>query len=161
MAILSALVTLVVYIIGVSILIQWGIVIAVIYIGYCLWVELRVLSKSCVNCFYYGRVCGLGRGVVCSLLFKKGDPQRFVEKEISWKHIAPDFLVFIFPLLGGIVLLVKSFSWVLLFLLIALIIISFAGNAVIRGSFACKYCRQREIGCPAEKLFSKQTTHNT
>jgi hypothetical protein len=39
-------------------------------------------------------------------------------------------------------------------LLVVLVFLSLAGNAIIRGSFACKYCRQREIGCPAEKLFS-------
>jgi hypothetical protein len=37
--------------------------------------------------------------------------------------------------------------------LAVLIALSFVGNAVLRGSFACKYCKQREIGCPAEKLF--------
>jgi len=37
---------------------------------------------------------------------------------------------------------------------VALVMLSFVGNAVIRGSFACKYCRQREIGCPASRLFA-------
>jgi len=38
-----------------------------------------------------------------------------------------------------------------------LLVLSFGGNAFIRGSFACNYCKQKEIGCPAEKLFSKKT----
>jgi hypothetical protein len=25
----------------------------------------------------------------------------------------------------------------------------------VRGQLACKYCKQRELGCPAEQLFSK------
>lgn len=158
MAVLSALVTLLTYVIGVFILIRFGIIVAIIYILYCLWVELRVLRKSCVKCYYYGKMCGLGRGVLCSLLFKKGDPQEFFEKEISWKQVIPDFLVFILPAIGGIILLVIDFSWVLLLLLITLFFIATAGNAIIRGSFACKYCKQREAGCPAERIFSKQKT---
>jgi hypothetical protein len=30
------------------------------------------------------------------------------------------------------------------------------GNAVVRGTFACNYCKQKEIGCTAEKLFRKE-----
>jgi hypothetical protein len=69
----------------------------------------------------------------------------------------PDFLVFIFPIIGGIVLLVRSFSWLLVVLLAVLIALSFGGNAVIRGQFACKYCKQREIGCPGAKAFGGKT----
>lgn len=154
--VLSTFFSLLIYAIGAYILIRFGFIVAAVYILYCLWVELRVLTKSCVSCYYYGKVCGLGRGLLCSLLFKKGDPQKFVEKEVTWKHILPDFLVFIFPLFGGIILLINDFSWTILILLAVLLVLSFLGSAVIRGSFACKYCRQREIGCPAEKLFSKQ-----
>jgi hypothetical protein len=89
-------------------------------------------------------------------LFKKGDPQKFVEKEVSWSKILPDFMVFIFPLVGGIILLVIDFTLLLVAMLAILVILSFVGNAVIRGSFACKYCKQREIGCPAEKMFIKE-----
>jgi hypothetical protein len=68
----------------------------------------------------------------------------------------PDFLVLIFPLIGGIVLLVTAFNWVILALLIVLLVLSFAGNAFIRGSYACKFCKQKELGCPAERLFNKK-----
>jgi hypothetical protein len=27
---------------------------------------------------------------------------------------------------------------------------------MIRGSIACKYCKQRELGCPAEQMFAKK-----
>ena len=154
--VLSTFVSLLIYTIGFYIFFRFSSIVAGLYILYCLWVEVRILTKSCVSCFYYGKVCGLGRSVLCSLLFKRGDPKKFVEKEVTWKQILPDFLVFIFPLLGGIVLLMKDFSWLILVLLIIMFVLSFLGNAVIRGSFACKYCKQREIGCPAEKLFSKQ-----
>ena len=124
------------------------------YLVYWLWMEIRVLKRSCVNCVYYGRICAFGKGKLCALLFKKGDGKKFAEDSISWSDVLPDFLVFIFPIIGGIVSSVRDFSWRVLILLVALVMLSFVGNAVIRGSFACKYCRQREIGCPASRLFA-------
>ena len=156
MALLSSLVSISIYAIGAYVLSGIGILFSILYLIYCLWIEIRVLRVACVNCYYYGRVCGLGRGRVCSLFFKRGDPRKFVEREASWLQILPDFMVSIFPIVGGIILLVRNFTWLLVAMLAILVILSFWGTAVIRGSFACKYCKQREIGCPAEKLFSKE-----
>jgi len=64
-------------------------------------------------------------------------------------------MVLAFPLIGGILLLIRGFTWRLALLLAVYLALNLAGNAVIRGSFACKFCRQRKLGCPAEKLFSK------
>jgi len=69
--------------------------------------------------------------------------------------ILPDLLVFLIPLIIGIALLIMSFDWLILVLVVALAVLSSLGNGYIRGSFACKYCRQREIGCPVEQLFNK------
>jgi hypothetical protein len=64
-------------------------------------------------------------------------------------------LVLIFPLVGGVVLMIQDFSWRMIALLSALVTLSLGGNYVVRSQIACKYCKQREIGCPAEKFFSK------
>jgi len=152
-AILSNLVSLSIYAIGAYILAGFGILFVILYLLYCLWLEVRILRISCVNCYYYGKVCGLGKSKLCALLFKKGDPQKFAEKKVTWAQLLPDFMVFIIPLVGGIILIVRDFTWLLAVLLIILGLLSFGGTAVIRGSFACKYCKQREIGCPAEQLF--------
>jgi len=154
---LSNLVAISIYAIGIYILALCGIWWAVLYLVYCGWVEVRVLKGSCVNCYYYDKICCFGKGKLCSLLFKRGNPQKFAEAQIRWFDLIPDFMVFVFPLISGIVLLVIDFSWSLLALLAILLVLSFGGNAFIRGSFACKYCKQKEIGCPAEKLFSKKT----
>jgi hypothetical protein len=155
--ILAVLVSISVYTIGAYILFGLGIWFFIAYILYCIWMEFRLLKYSCVNCYYYGKLCGLGRGILCPILFKKGEPQRFGETEISWRDLVPDFLVSILPAIGGIFILIRGFSWLILLLLVVLLVLSFGGNAIIRGSFACKYCKQREIGCPAERLFSKES----
>jgi hypothetical protein len=153
----AILVSVSIYVIGAYILKGIGVWLSILYVLYCAWIEFRILKYSCADCYYYGKFCGLGRGKLCSLLFKKGDPQRFINKEVSWYDLLPDFMVSLFPLIGGIILLIKDFNWLLLLLLVIMLALSFGGNAIIRGSFACKYCKQREIGCPAERLFNKQS----
>jgi hypothetical protein len=118
--------------------------------------EIRVMKRSCVNCYYYGKYCAFGKGKISSLFFKKGTPKAFLKRKISWKDILPDFLVSIIPLIAGIVLLILNFNWLLLILIVLLAILTSAGNSFVRGSLACKFCKQREIGCPAEQLFNKR-----
>jgi len=156
MVIISSAVAVSIYAVGAYILAGFGIPVSILYVLYCLWVEVGVLKGSCVHCYYYGKVCGLGRGKLCSLLFKKGDPQKFIQREVSWKDMLSDFIVSLFPLVGGTILLVREFTWLLVGMLTLLVILFFSGNALVRGAFACRYCEQREIGCPAQKMFSKQ-----
>ena len=152
----SSLVTLLIYAMGAYILASLGILWLILYLLYCLGVEIEVLKRSCQDCYYYGQVCGFGKGKLCSLLFKKGNSQRFAQKEVSWVKVIPDFMVLLFPLGGGMVLLIREFSWFILIMLVILVFLCLAGNAFIRGLLVCKYCRQREIGCPAEKMFRKK-----
>jgi hypothetical protein len=56
------------------------------------------------------------------------------------------------------VLLVQDWSWAWIVLLLALALLSFGGNAIVRGAFACKYCQQRVLGCPAQALFGGKQT---
>jgi len=154
--ILSNLVAMSIYAIGAYVLAGFGIWLSVLYLICCLWLEVGVLRGSCVNCYYYGKVCAFGKGRLCPVLFKKGDPQKFVEREVSWSQVLPDLLVSIFPIVGGVALLVRDFTWLVVAMLAVLVVLSLGGNAVVRGSFACKFCKQRQIGCPAEKLFGKR-----
>lgn len=158
---LSNILALLIYIIGAYILYKTWVVFFALYIIYCFWVEEKVLKKSCINCYYYGKFCCFGKGKICSLLFKKSDNKNFCKKEITWFDILPDFFVFLFPFIAGIILLIIDFKWFILVLIILLTLLTSFGNAFIRGNFACKYCKQREIGCPAEKLFNKNRKNET
>ena len=144
-----------IYILGALILSGYGILIVALYILYCFWLEIRLLRKSCVNCYYYGKLCFSGKGQLCSLIFKKGDPKRFTCAKIIWIQILPDFLVSLFPILGGVILSIIDFSLLRIDLMILLVILGFPVTGYIRGNLACRYCKQREIGCPAVELFSK------
>ncbi len=153
---LASVVTILIYGLGFYILIGISIWIGILYLLYCLRIEFMILKRSCVNCYYYDKFCGLGKGKLAPLFFKKGDPKKFAQRELAWYTLIPDFMVNIFPIAGGIILLARDFSWSLLAIFTIFIIISFGGTAVIRGQFACKYCKQKEIGCPAAEMFEKK-----
>jgi hypothetical protein len=140
---------LAVYALGAVILNSLSVWLVAPYLLLCLGLEAQVLSKSCRNCVYYGRTCGLGKGRLCALLFAPGDAARFVERKVRWTDMLLDLLVVLLPLAGGILSLILRFSWLYLILLLALLALSFAGNAFIRGALLCKHCKQAEIGCPA------------
>lgn len=155
--ILSNLLSLSIYGIGAFILAKVMVWFIIPFLLYCLWLEIRVIRRSCVNCYYYDKMCAFGKGKLCALIFKrKGNPELFAQGKITWIQLLPDFAVSLIPLMAGIVLLVIDFEWLLLVLVLILGVLAFGGNAIVRGSFACKFCKQREIGCPADKLFNKE-----
>src|SRR3990172_5981478 len=107
----AVLVNISIYAVGAFILAGFGHIMMTLYLLYCLGNEVHVMKMSCVDCYYYGKWCAFGKGKAAALLFKRGDPQRFLTKSISWKELVPDMLVPTFPLVGGIVLLLREFSW--------------------------------------------------
>jgi len=152
---LSNFVSIAIYAIGGYIIYQLGLIWLAAYLLYILWLETRLMKKSCTKCYYYGKLCAFGKGKLSAIFFKKGNSESFIQRQITWKDILPDFLVSIIPILVGIGLLIINFNLLILLAVILLVLLTSAGNGFVRGSLACKYCRQREIGCPAEKLFKK------
>jgi hypothetical protein len=154
--VVALLLSLLIYGIGALLMAGFGILWAVVYLAFAFAFELRLLATHCVDCYYFGKTCAFGRGRLAGLLFRKGNPERFTLVSMTWKDIVPDFLLFIVPALAGVVLLLMAFSLPVLLLVVALLVLGFAGNAFVRGTLACRFCRQREIGCPAEKLVEKK-----
>ncbi len=155
MVIISSLVTVGIYALGFMIIFRLGWVYSIVYLIYILVLEYRLLRYDCINCYYWGKSCCFARGRVSSWFFKKGDISEFCAKEMSWKKMIPDFLVSIIPFVTGIILLVIRFDLILLSALLLLVFLTTVGNAYIRGSMACKYCKQQEAGCLADLFFNK------
>ncbi|OGI26219.1 MAG: hypothetical protein A3J76_01375 [Candidatus Moranbacteria bacterium RBG_13_45_13] len=153
--VISNLVSLSTYFIGGFLIYQIGFLWLALYILYILVLELRLLKGHCVNCYYFGKTCAFGKGRLSSFFFTRGEPMKFNQNKITWKDVAPDFLVSVIPILVGIFILIKNFDWLILFLMILISLLGFAGTALVRIHLACKYCKQRELGCPAQKLFDK------
>jgi hypothetical protein len=155
LVLLCSTVNILIYLIGAYLIAPLGIILVVLYLLYCLWMEIRVAIMSCRDCYYYGKRCAFGRGKICALLIKKGSPERFKNKKVSWINLLPDFLVSLIPLATGVFYLVQSFSWLRLSFILVLVIIAFPVTGFVRSSISCKFCKQKEIGCPAIQLFAK------
>ena len=151
---LTNLVSLVIIAIGSYVLATLWIWLLVPYLLYCLWLEFRLLKTACVDCSYYGVACAFGKGKLCAVVLAQGDPHTFGSRDISWLAVAPDFLVSILPLIGGIALIIlRGWNWLTVALLVLLLAFAFGAPPVVRNSLACKYCKQRQIACPAHELF--------
>lgn len=155
MVIICNAVGLAVYAIGLYLMTRLGMVWGVLYAAYCVWVEWRIISGSCRYCYYFGKRCGFGKGRVCSWFFSQGSEQTLCTKRISWRDVVPDFMVSLVPLGVGMTMLIQSFSWLVLLLIVTLAFLGSVGTGLVRGQLACKYCKQRELGCPADQLFSR------
>lgn len=151
----SSVVSFGIYVLGFIITYQLGWIPSIIYLGFILALEYRLIRYSCTNCYYWGKACGFGRGRLSALLFKKGDPLKFCNNVLTWKYMIPDLLVSLIPLVIGIILLIINFEALTLFALVLLIALTTAGNGYVRGTLTCRNCKQRELGCPAETLFNK------
>lgn len=154
--ILSNFVSLAIYGLGFIIIFKLGLAFSLLYLLYILILEYRLIKKHCTNCFYWGKTCGFGKGRLSSWFFSKGDISKFCIKNMTWKDMIPDFLVLLIPLVTGIILLILKFDFILLSALLLLLLLTTIGNGFIRGTLTCKYCKQKELGCPADILFNKE-----
>ena len=155
MVTLSVLHSVSIYALGAYLMAELGTLALAIYVVFLVWVELGILRKSCVSCFYYGKLCGLGRGALAAWLFKPGQPRRFAERKVTWHDVVPDLAAALVPLTIGLVFSITRFSWPRLTALVALALLWFVGTALVRGQIACAHCAQKALGCPAQKLFER------
>jgi Co/Zn/Cd efflux system component len=153
--VVSNLLSLAVYLLGAMILFRVSTVALAIHLLYVAWLVLRLIRGHCVDCYYFGKMCFCGRGKISCLFFKKGDPQKFARMQVTWKSLIADMLVSLVPILAGIVLLFREFDWLLLVMIFLLFLLSSAGNGFVRTTLACRSCKQREAGCPADRFFNK------
>lgn len=153
---LSSMLSLSIYSAGLFILYQSGIVFFGIYLFYILLMEFRIIRFHCINCYYWGKTCGFGKGRISALLFKQGKAEQFCKKEMQWKDMIPDLLISLVPFIAGIIVLIREFQLSVLAALLLLVFLTTTGNSYVRSKLTCNHCKQREIGCPADKLFNKK-----
>lgn len=152
----SNLCSLLIYILGLTIILELGWAYSILYLVFILAYEYRLIRYHCVNCYYWGKLCGFGRGRISSLFFKKGEPAKFCAIEMKLKDLIPDLLLSFIPIIVGIIILILKFNWFILFAVFMIIFLTTFGNGFIRGKLTCNFCKQKELGCPAEKLFNKK-----
>jgi hypothetical protein len=151
----SNLVSLGIYILGFLIILKLGLVFSLLYLLYILALEFRLIRDHCTICYYWGKTCGFGKGWLSALFFNKGDTSKFCAHPMTWRDMIPDILISLIPFIVGILLLFLEFDFMLLSAILFLVILTTSGNGYIRGTLTCRFCQQREIGCPADMLFNK------
>ncbi|MGD9276634.1 MAG: hypothetical protein PVJ67_05660 [Candidatus Pacearchaeota archaeon] len=149
------LVTWSVYFAGLFLMFSVHLFAGVLFFVYILFIEYSVYKDGCRHCYYYGKRCVAGRGKIAPLFFKKGNPKKFCEKTLSFKDFIPSLLVAFIPMLAGIYLLIKDFSFLILGLTLWPLIVNFVGNPIVYGELACPHCRQGAKCCPACEYFKK------
>ena len=152
---LSNFVSLGIFALGFLIFLRIHLLFALGYMLYFLFLEYRLIRYHCTDCFYYGRTCAFGHGRISALFCRKGDPKNFCNHTMTWKDMILDIMISLLPFIAGIILMVIEFDFVLLSATILILLLTTIGNNFVRGKLACRYCKQRDLGCPAEALFNK------
>jgi len=154
--IVANILMLAVYVAGAYIMLRLNLITGILYVAYIVLLERHFFKEGCIHCCYYGKSCAFGKGAIAAKFFKKGNPEKFCEREISFKDFIPQILVVLIPLIVGVALLIsRGFDILILIALIYPILSWFAINPILYGKLACPHCKQGSICCPALKFFAK------
>jgi fatty acid desaturase len=105
-----------------------------------------IMYFVCPHCRYWGtRSCPCGYGRVAEKIRARKPGDRFAEK--FRKHIPVIVPLWFVPVLVGIVVLLRSFSWAFLVLLVAFSLVAFVILPLFSKGHACKDCPQKDT-CP-------------
>ena len=156
---MNLLLTFLSYFIGTLVIYSFNLIAGIFYVILCILTIILSLKLRCSYCFYYGKRCGFGFGVLSKILFSQGESKEFNNS----KNIIP-VLVFslgtsFIPVVIGIVLLIVNFSVFHLIYFILYILVAFLPNFFAR-SKVCKHCEQSKLGCPAFDKISKRSKNN-
>jgi len=124
----------------------WGWIGGGAYLIYGLAGALWIIVFVCPYCRYWGtRACPCGYGRVAAKLREKKAAERFNEK--FKKHIPVIIPLWLIPVFTGAALVIYSFSWVLLVLLIAFVLNAFVVLPLLSVKHGCRGCPQKGA-CP-------------
>ena len=129
--------------IGIS---AWAWFAAVAYLLYGAAGALWIMIFVCPYCHFWNTAaCPCGYGKIAAGLRRKKDGDRFGEK--FRKHIPVIVPLWIIPALVGAVVVVRSFSWPLLCLLVLFAVDAFVILPLLSRKHGCSECPQKDT-CP-------------
>jgi hypothetical protein len=131
----------------------WGLIAAGAYLAYGLMGAFWIMVFVCPFCGYWNtRFCPCGYGRIAAKFCKKKPIECFSEK--FKKHIPVIVPLWLIPVLVGVPLVIRSFSWTLLVLLVVFALDAFVVLPLVSTKHGCKECPQRD-SCPWMKRKSK------
>ncbi|NAS89259.1 hypothetical protein C4E24_05915 [ANME-1 cluster archaeon AG-394-G21] len=99
--ILANILMLAVYVAGAYIMLVLSLITGILYVAYLVPLEHYFLKEGCIHCCYFGKLCAFGKGTIAAMFFKKGDPEKFCERELGFKDLIPQVLVVLIPSIVG------------------------------------------------------------
>ncbi len=116
------------------------------YLTYSVAGALWIMIFVCPYCGYWNtRACPCGYGRVAAKLREKKANGCFTEK--FKKHIPVIVPLWFIPLLAGVALAIRNFSWLLLVLIVIFVLDAFVVLPLFSTKHGCKDCPQRDL-CP-------------
>jgi hypothetical protein len=124
----------------------WGLVTAVTYFAYGLVGALWIMIFVCPYCRYFDtRSCPCGYGWI-AVKFRKKEPFECFSDKFR-KHIPVIVPLWFIPILAGIPLIIRSFSWMMLTLLVVFSLVAFVILPLVSTKHGCRECPQKD-SCP-------------
>jgi hypothetical protein len=132
---------------------SWGLIAAAAYLAYGAIGAFWIMVFVCPYCRYWdSKSCPCGYGRIAALFLKKNPVECFDEK--FKKHIPVIVPLWFIPLLAALPVVINSFSWPLLVLIVIFAIDAFVVLPVTSTRHGCKECPQKNI-CPWIKIMGK------
>lgn len=124
----------------------YGVIGAVSYILYGILGSLWIMVFVCPHCHGYGNDgCPSGYGKVSAKMVEKKDQKYFAQK--FRKHITVIVPLWIIPAVCGVIELIQSFSWLMLFLVLIFIVDAWVILPMLSKKQGCAKCPQKKQ-CP-------------
>jgi hypothetical protein len=124
----------------------WGRFTAAAYSAYGLVGTFWIIVFICPYCRYYGtRSCPCGYGQIAARIRPRLADDRFAEK--FRRHIPVIVPLWFLPLVVAVPMVMRSFSWAVLVLLVAFVVESFIVLPIVSTQHGCKDCPQK-ADCP-------------
>ena len=131
----------------------WGWIGAGVYLIYGVASAFWIMIFVCPECRYWDtRSCPCGYGHIAARLREKKAVDCFDDK--FKKHIPVIVPLWFIPILAGAAVILRSFSWLLLVLLVVFAVAAFAVLPLFSAKHGCKECPQRD-SCPWMKRKAK------
>lgn len=124
----------------------WGWITGVTYFAYGAAGAFWIMVFVCPFCRYHDtKACPCGYGLIAARFRRKADTECFNEK--FKKHIPVIVPLWLTPVLVGVPVLIYSFSWALLILLIVFALDAYLILPLVATQHGCKDCPQKDT-CP-------------
>jgi hypothetical protein len=133
-------------VVGVIVLAQLGVWVAIGYLVLLALTGYGVLASVCTRCYYYDRRCATGVGKVVASFFEKSQEEEFGQTASQRAVMLFLAIVLLLPLVGGILSLGMGYSAPRLVLLVAWGALLAAGLAP-HPRLVCSRCKLAEKGC--------------